>query len=660
VQGLEQFLEKKRELLKKYSKVEAMNIFPVGDITLENFKNKQNDLINEHFFVSFTGQIKAGKSTLINALVFQDNILPADDLPETAKITIINYSEEKYFEVEFYNDYEWEKLRNEELIVDGEKTNFFEKYLREDIKASGIRYGEVINKPAFKESDITKLREYVGKDGKFKPFVKLVKVYYPNNILKGITFVDTPGVNDPNPIRSKVTKDWIYKADANIFVTYAKQAMSEQDFSFIDEYLFSINSTKKITVVNKIDTVEDTLEDLKKYIIDLVNNEDTKRRNIFGDEESIVYTSALGGLIDSIEQSKGEIPDEFREYAERLEGDDIDFLKDVNHNIPQLKTVIESKLIENKGKGLIESKSAFLNSLFEKKLRIFEIEKSGIIQRLGLYEKSEEELKVESVRLKRARGDILNLFKISETTLTKSKNNAYRAFSLEINKVRKEIVKDCVDKFSNHTNTKHFEKHVQYDVKEAIENKYPRLSEVADEVVKELEQHIEDNMRILEQDLKDFNVMDFSLQSQLIHLCLVDIVHEMDGIKKEVTSKMSGEIIAKLVDENANWIQRFFDTKGGLDNIKNALESKIKNFLESALDGSFSNIIKNGVSQAIKEILSELQQTTNKIIEDQQSEISKVQNNLFDNAKSIIDYKEDIMALDKAILDMHDCKRDII
>ncbi len=54
--------------------------------------------------VAIAGKIKAGKSTFLNAILFDGrSVLPTDPTPETAKLTFIRGTDEEreYFEVEF-------------------------------------------------------------------------------------------------------------------------------------------------------------------------------------------------------------------------------------------------------------------------------------------------------------------------------------------------------------------------------------------------------------------------------------------------------------------------------------------------------------------------------------------------------------------------------
>ena len=59
--------------------------------------------------IGIVGQVKAGKSSFINALLFDGNdILPKASTPMTAALTVIKYSEKLSAEVDFYSEKDWE------------------------------------------------------------------------------------------------------------------------------------------------------------------------------------------------------------------------------------------------------------------------------------------------------------------------------------------------------------------------------------------------------------------------------------------------------------------------------------------------------------------------------------------------------------------------
>ncbi len=57
--------------------------------------------------IAIVGQMKAGKSSFLNALLFPVDVLPKAATPMTAALTRISYAEKPYAEIEFYSVDDW-------------------------------------------------------------------------------------------------------------------------------------------------------------------------------------------------------------------------------------------------------------------------------------------------------------------------------------------------------------------------------------------------------------------------------------------------------------------------------------------------------------------------------------------------------------------------
>ena len=68
-----------------------------------------NKINNDVLTIGVIGQMKCGKSTFLNAFVFEDDILPSAVTPMTAALSVITYGEKKKIVAEFYTPDEWEE-----------------------------------------------------------------------------------------------------------------------------------------------------------------------------------------------------------------------------------------------------------------------------------------------------------------------------------------------------------------------------------------------------------------------------------------------------------------------------------------------------------------------------------------------------------------------
>jgi len=404
---IKEFKERKSEIFQAYDKLAQEGIAKKEEV--EKWKN---ELDREEFTVSFCGQIKAGKSTLLNALIFRKPVLPSKITPHTAKLTLIKYGEKPRFKVNFYSQKEWEELQKVEK--DGEK--YFDKHLKEEVNKRIVKgiYPDSVLGTTKEFKDLRELNNFVGADGDYTPFVKEITIYYPNPILKELTIVDTPGTNDPNPLRSEETKKWIKNSNAVVYVVYAGQAFSEPDIEFINEYLLTVPSELMVFAVNKIDTVT-SIEEVKAWVESVKDDERLKIRGIMQDKESVAFVSALAGLIERMLKDCEEagiepdecIPEELHEHAQELY--EKDFLDEEKHRIPELERIIEKKLIKTKGRHLLCTHKQRIIGLIDRKS--LEVEKnlkarSEQLKALGQsreeIEKKIEELEQDRKKLKKS------------------------------------------------------------------------------------------------------------------------------------------------------------------------------------------------------------------------------------------------------------------
>lgn len=209
--------------------------------------------------IGVIGQMKCGKSTFLNALVYGEEVLPAATTPMTASLSIITYGEQKKLEAEFYTSNEWEELKhlanrrlNEIEADENQKSKI--KAAQEIVKKSSKIEFEIRNLLGTKKEDsFDRLIDYVGADGKYIAITKSVKIYMPLDYLKGVEIVDTPGFNDPIVSRVERTKEFLAKADAVIMLLYAGRAFDSVDKDIIFNQLRTIGIGKLLIGVNKYD-----------------------------------------------------------------------------------------------------------------------------------------------------------------------------------------------------------------------------------------------------------------------------------------------------------------------------------------------------------------------------------------------------------------------
>ena len=171
-----------------------------------NFRLKTEDFYRENrkLNIGVVGQVKAGKSSFLNTLLFNgQEILPKAATPKTATLTKMEYSEENVLQVEYYTQEEWQELVDNAQLDTDDDFAVSAREIADMVKKNRIDPEPYLEKGYDRiqfrsyEDLIAGLNDYVGEDGKYTPMVKDVVLYMNKEEFKGLSIVDTPGLNDP-------------------------------------------------------------------------------------------------------------------------------------------------------------------------------------------------------------------------------------------------------------------------------------------------------------------------------------------------------------------------------------------------------------------------------------------------------------------------------
>lgn len=258
----------------------------LSDSELTEYSTK---LDNDILTIGVIGQMKAGKSTFLNAFVFEDDVLPAATTPMTAALTVITYGEKKHLSAEFYTEDEWqEQLMTAQMpIQDGMTESQLSKIkaAKELVEKSAAIKNEMhslLGKTV--EDDFERLIEYVGADGKYVSITKSVKIFYPKEYLKGVRIVDTPGFNDPIVSREERTKEFLKEADVVLLMLYAGRPFDSTDREILFKDVAQCGMGKVLIGINKYDIPYcngETETDIKRYVEDEIH----KASSLMGNEQ---------------------------------------------------------------------------------------------------------------------------------------------------------------------------------------------------------------------------------------------------------------------------------------------------------------------------------------------------------------------------------------
>lgn len=252
--------------------------------------------------IGVVGRVKAGKSSLLNALLFDGMpLLPKAATPMTAALTVMTYGETLCAEVEFFTQSDIAVIRathdqfvrsiEEEaqrqlqaLIQPGSaitaaptedtRERVRRKAIRElkqrhvsqavayeqfiDIQKSGLTVADIGERMLLRAATPTELleqmRDYVGAGGRYTAFTRNVRIVMPRDSLRDIEVVDTPGLNDPVVSREERTSEALKRCDVILIVSPAGQFLSDEDLDLMGRIVTKEGVREMLLLASQVDT----------------------------------------------------------------------------------------------------------------------------------------------------------------------------------------------------------------------------------------------------------------------------------------------------------------------------------------------------------------------------------------------------------------------
>lgn len=212
--------------------------------------------------IAIMGQVKAGKSSFLNALLFEGRpVLPTAATPKTANLTRISHAETPALEVEYYQPEEWQQLR--QLARQTGDTDHI-KVARELVDMVRLPESEIDRllaggvqriEAASLDELMGQLNAYAGNDGAYTGLVKMTRLYLPIPELKGFDIIDTPGMNDPILSRTQKTKEEMARCDVVFFLSRSSQFLDQSDMHLLANQLPQSGVKRMVLVAGQYDAV---------------------------------------------------------------------------------------------------------------------------------------------------------------------------------------------------------------------------------------------------------------------------------------------------------------------------------------------------------------------------------------------------------------------
>lgn len=250
---------------------------------VSNFKKKTEDFYrtDRMLNIGVIGQVKAGKSTFLNTLLFDGKeVLPKAPTPKTATLTKMEYSDKNIIQIEYYSKEEWEVLEENACVDLEDEIYTSAREIIEMVRRNGVdpvpylEKGKDILEYESYDALVSGLNNYVGEDGKYTPIVKAVTLYLNKEEFKGLSIVDTPGLNDPIASRTIRTKEFMEVCDVVFFLSPSTGFLDKSDWILLSSQLPQKGVKKLVLIASRYDSgVRDVLRKQEE-------------EDIFGDDEN--------------------------------------------------------------------------------------------------------------------------------------------------------------------------------------------------------------------------------------------------------------------------------------------------------------------------------------------------------------------------------------
>ncbi len=330
-EGLEPYLNKSRDLRQALVRLGKM-----GDkSTNRTARRLHHQLKHAEPSITMIGQVKAGKTSLVNAMVGFPDLLPADVNPWTSVVTSLHLNphvgaEENRASFRFFDMEEWSRLldrggRIGELASRAGAEDELEKVRAQVIEMrekSRERLGDKFELMLGQQHDYgyfdhELIERYVclGDDfeddfetsqaqGRFADITKSAEIFmHRPEMPMPLCIRDTPGVNDTFMIREQITIRAIRESRICVVVLAAHQALSSVDMALI-RLIANVKSREVIIAVNRCDELSDPVrqipqirESIRKTLIE--HDGPKEAQIIFS--SAYCATAALTGNVDAVD-----------------------------------------------------------------------------------------------------------------------------------------------------------------------------------------------------------------------------------------------------------------------------------------------------------------------------------------------------------------------
>lgn len=199
------------------------------ELIVQDLERTIKHLRESIFKIVVVGHFSQGKSTVINALL-GTRLLPSSPRPTTAILNRLRHSEHQAITLRY---------------LDGSVNG-----------PLGVReFQELVAPPDPTPGDDASRRLFESRSNELR-HIAFAQIEYPWPLCGGgVEIADTPGTNDLDPMREKITYDFIPNSDAAIFVLSARAIAADSELRFLQDRILKADIQRVFFVINFADLI---------------------------------------------------------------------------------------------------------------------------------------------------------------------------------------------------------------------------------------------------------------------------------------------------------------------------------------------------------------------------------------------------------------------
>ena len=648
MKNLQDYQTRQTALCEWYDRVIENHELLKADV--EALQDAKSNLQEGRFIVAVCGEMNCGKSTLLNALLFSEEVLPSHVTTMTAKIALMAGDKSERVEATLYTPDEFRHVV--ETSKPDERSAQELAEARETARAEGLREPDLLTDPArvISEDGLDKLVQFAavcGRGGIYSAYVNWVQLWADRPWLHQVTVADTPGTNDPNPVRDSITRDWIGRADAVVYVTFAGEAIAGSDVKFIDEHLAHIDPQRRIIAVNKCD-LQTNEAAILSHIRKTRDSGDLRMKALFGNDDQIVLVSGLGALISAMQEAGHPLSEDLTWNERELSRKG--YLEPEKHGLDRLRNVIERRIIATKGDGIIASHQSRLDSVFEKADAGISQDKAILTANRDALNASQDERRVELDRVKENISSISSVVVNARDKFDKDLDEAqgplHESINETIRKVKQEINDDLgrapIDNMAG--------------IAMGIGNHLYRSRNVLSDAIRDIVSKIENMLNEAENDLSNkLLASGFTVEEPRYHLLPISSHTICKEVEEGLRNNLNLETLQSTVKAATTWWQRLVDTGVGKRAAVGRLNVELESLLQETLKGLSEHIGRELLSRG-QEALKTMEGSCQRILEERQKLLEELQEKISSDEDKRQEIDDQLVELDRRKLQVEELK----